>query len=611
MLGEPELGAAGGQGSIVQWEEVPLPALARRVRLKTLQRLQKQFASLAKVTICLTTVDGELITEPTWGCRFTEMIATSPAGREIFANDLVVFAADIKSFVPFIGQQGTRLYAAPIERAGERLGLIVVGTRPDHTLTDQEVGTLAARLGLDLEALKRAAGELEPWDQETHTTTCQFADLLADTIALLYAQAVRIERQVADLRTVHELANLLAGTSDLQEILDRTVQRVVEVMGVKACGIRLLDEEKGELVVKAVCNLSDDYLQKGKVLIGDSMIDTAALKGETVYIPDAPNDSRLRYPEYARKEGIVSCLCVPMIYRGQTVGLLRVYTDRRYVFDAAEESLLRSIASQAASAIINARLREARKETRHFEQQLRHAREIQRRMLPASSPNHARLSFGCAYRPSLQLAGDFYDFLYLSVDAVGLCVADVVGKGLPAALLMASIRSSLRAHAHSIFDLDEILFQVNRSMYRDTLVGEFATLFYGVFWNSGTRLTYCNAGHPPPLLLRGGAFQELDVGGPVIGVMPAECFEKKVLSLREGDVIVFFTDGVTEALDFQGEAYGSGRLRESIQRHRELETQHMADQLLWDVRRFVGLAEQSDDITIVVVKVTRPAGARP
>jgi sigma-B regulation protein RsbU (phosphoserine phosphatase) len=608
MLREAELETAEVEVKVMQRGEVSLPVLARRVGLTTLQRLQKQFASLAKATIGLTTIDGGLITEPTWGSRFSEMIATSPVGREAFANDLVVFAADITSSVAFIGQPGTKLYAAPIERAGERLGLIVVGTRSDHVLTDQEIGALAGRLGLDVEALKEAAGVLEPWDEQTCRSTCQFAHLLADTIALLYAQAVRIERQVADLRTVHELANLLAGTSDLQEILDRTVRRVVEVMGVKACGIRLLDEEKGELVVKAVCNLSNDYLQKGKVLIGDSMIDTVALRGETVYIPDAPNDSRLRYPEYARKEGIVSCLCVPMIYRGQTVGLLRVYTDRRYVFDATEESLLRSIASQAASAIINARLREARKEMRYFEQQLRHGREIQRRMLPAGLPDHAGLLFGCAYRPSLQLAGDFYDFLYLSDDAIGLCVADVMGKGLPAALLMASIRSSLRAHAHSIFDLDEILFQVNRNMCRDTLLGEFASLFYGVFWNGGTRFTYCNAGHPPPLLFRGGAFQELGVGGPVIGVMPTECFEKKVISLREGDTLVFFSDGVTEALDFQGEAYSSGRLRESIRRHRALETQHMADQLLWDVRRFVGLAEQSDDITIVVVKVSRAKG---
>ena len=168
---------------------------------------------------------------------------------------------------------------------------------------------------------------------------------------------------------------------------------------------------------------------------------------------------------------------------------------------------------------------------------------------------------------------------------------------------MASIRSSLRAHAHNIFALDQIMAHVNWDMSRDTIVSEFATMVYGVFWANGTRFTYCNAGHPPPLLLRGDSFTELTTGGMVIGVVPDADFEREVVELRDGDVIVLFTDGVTEALDFHGEAYGLARLRESIVTHRGLPAPHMAEQLLWDVRRFAGLADQSDDITIVVVKV--------
>jgi sigma-B regulation protein RsbU (phosphoserine phosphatase) len=578
-------------------------ALTDRVRLKTLQRLQERFAALGQVTICMTTVAGELITKPTWGGRFSELLATSPKGRPVFESDIRRLAEDLGAEVPSLCQAGTYLYAAPIERAGHRLALIILGTRPVRPLEERAIRALAARYEIDPNALIEAAGELEPWSERERVATHQFADLLADTIATLYAQAVRIERQVADLRTVHELADLLSGTSDLQEILDRTVKQVAEVMGVKACGIRLVNEETGELVIKAVHNLSEDYLRKGAVLIGDSPIDAAALAGKTVYVADAPNDPRFRYRGSARREGIVSGLCVPMVYRGQTVGVLRVYTDKRYLFDSAEESLLRSIASQAASAIINARQREAEGETARFQQQARRAGEIQRRMLPAKLPDRQGLTFGCVYRPSLEVGGDLYDFLSLTNEDLGLCVADVAGKGLPAALLMASIRSSLRAHAHSIFALDQIIAHMNRDMCRDTIVSEFATMVYGVFWANGTRFTYCNAGHPPPLRLRGDSFTELTTGGTVIGVMPDAVFEREVLELRAGDVIVFFTDGVTEALDFHGEAYGIARLRESILRHRGLRAQHMAEQLLWDVRRFAGLADQSDDITVVAVKV--------
>jgi sigma-B regulation protein RsbU (phosphoserine phosphatase) len=140
-------------------------------------------------------------------------------------------------------------------------------------------------------------------------------------------------------------------------------------------------------------------------------------------------------------------------------------------------------------------------------------------------------------------------------------------------------------------------------MCRDTLGGEFASLFYGVFSPDGGQMTYCNAGHNPPLLLRGQDFRRLEIGGLVIGVSPDERFARDVVNLEPGDVLVFYTDGVTEALDFESQAFTESRLRESIIRYRDEEAATLARQLLWDVRRFVGLAPQADDMTVVVAKV--------
>ena len=170
--------------------------------------------------------------------------------------------------------------------------------------------------------------------------------------------------------------------------------------------------------------------------------------------------------------------------------------------------------------------------------------------------------------------------------------------------MMASIRSAIRAYAHDGDDVATVVALANRHLCRDTLISEFATLFYGVFSPDGRKLTYCSAGHTPPLLARAGSFTELTVGGMVIGVNPEEHFDSQVVDIHPGDLLAIITDGVTEAMDFDGRAYGVTRLRESIIRQGALDAQQCAQQLLWDVRRFVGLASQSDDITVVVVKAS-------
>lgn len=409
---------------------------------------------------------------------------------------------------------------------------------------------------------------------------------------------------LSELRIVHELTELLAGRLDLQQILNLTVEKVVEAMNVKACAIRLLNEETDELVLKAVCNLSEDYLKKGPVMLKDNAIDAEAFSGQAVYIEDAPNDPRTLYPENARREGIVSGLSIPMAFRGQSVGVLRVYSGKKRRFRESEEMLLRSIGLQAASAIINSQLFEQRAAAEKFQRQVDNAGEIQRRMLPDDPPSHSGLEFGCVYDPTLQVGGDFYDFLELSNNQLGLCVADVVGKGLPAALMMASVRSALRAFAHYGHDLQEVMTQTNRHMCRDTLVSEFATVVFGYFSGDGTKFTYSNAGHLPVLRLRNKKFTEHMTGGMVIGVHEQAGYEVETITIESGDILVFVTDGVTEAMDFQGVQYGWDRLLESIQKHQALNAKLLAQQILWDVRRFVGLAEQSDDITIVAVKKT-------
>ncbi|UCE58765.1 MAG: SpoIIE family protein phosphatase [Phycisphaerales bacterium] len=575
------------------------------VDVDTLQRLQDRFTELGRVTVCICTIYGELITVPSWGSRYSQIIGTSRTGRTEFAKTIAKCVEDCNCQAPAKCHEGMTCYATPILHNGHRLAVIVAGTRVPKPPPVDAIREIAQSYDIDADGLLDAVEQIDPYSGGTPEAIRCFADVLADTISTMYRQAALIEQQLHDLDAVHGMTELLSGSHDLQEILDLTVEQVVALMDVKACGIRLLDNDTGELVVKAVHNLSDEYLDKGPVTLSENAIDAAAIDGQAVYIEDASTDPRVRYPENARREGIVSGLCVPMTYRGTTVGVIRVYTAKRRVFSESEEAMLRSIASQAASAIINSRLHDEQHATERFQRQVKAAGEIQRRMLPREAPSHEHLEFGCVYVPTLQLGGDFCDFIDLPGKDTGVCIADVVGKGLPAALMMASVRSALRASAGRTVHVQGTVSEVNRHMSRDTLSGEFATLFYGVFSADGRSLTYCNAGHPPPMLFRGDDLIELTDGGLVIGVHPDAPYQSGFVTLQQGDVIAMVTDGVSEALDFNDIAYERERLVSSIRRHRSLAAQQLAQQILWDVRRFAGLAEQSDDITILTVKVVR------
>ncbi len=576
--------------------------LAELVGPATLHAMQDRFAALGQVTVCICTVAGELITEPTWGSPYSAMIGTSDRGRELFRNRLHELAASVKKEVPSVCHEGLCLYAATVKLETERLGMIVVGTRPPGPPSAEELEAAAVKFGLNAQDLAQTVVHFTQHTGATPDATHQFADTMADTLATMYEQAKRIQQQFADLSVVHDLANRLSSSANLDEVLTNAVNRVVEVMPVKACVIRLLIPQTGELVIKAVCNLSEQYLMKGRVVLDANSIDAAAFAGEAVYVPDARTDPRIRYPADAKREGLVSGLCVPMTYRGETVGVLRVYTAHVYRFTDPETSLLRSLGSQAAAAIINARLYEDHIRAGVVQRQIQAAAQIQRRMLPAHPPASDCFEFGGVYKPTLDVGGDFYDYLELPNGGIGVCVADVVGKGFPAALMMASVRSALHVSARNDPNIGRTLEAVNRHMCRETLDSEFATLVYGAFSPDGQSFAYCNAGHIPPIVLRGGELTDLTCGSTVIGVFPQEQFPSETVGIEVGDVLVMVTDGIIEAFDFQDRQYSMERLRASIQRHAKLSASQMARQILWDVRRFVGLSQQSDDITIMVVR---------
>ena len=563
-------------------------------------------AEATATTAVLFDAEGGVLVGPMPGSAWARELLKTDGGRDLIlaVHRAALGSGDAQIANPIAAAlaEATDHFAVPLTVGGQKAGTLTLGDRPRRPLPETLVTQVAEALKANSTDLRTAAGQLKPWAPDEAAAAKDLAALFNRLFGEICGQERSLQLRIEELSVVYNITGLMAGTMDLAQILNKIARLVTDVMKVKACSIRLLDENTGSLTIKAICNLSEAYLTKGPVTVDRSPIDAAALTGQIVYIPDLPNDPRTLYPHEAREEGIVSALICGMIYRGKPVGAIRVYTGEPHVFTPFEDSLLQAVSSQAAAAIVNAQLFGQKLAAERFTRQLEYAGEVQRRMIPSAPPSTDRIEIGAVYRPTFEVGGDFYDFISLPKKNMGIAIADVSGKGVPASLQMASLRAALRVNAYHMYDIDRIVAQVNRHLCRDTGQGEFATMFYGVV-SPSLRFTYCNAGHNPPMLLRDGQIQHLETGGIVLGVDPNAVFERGLMDFKAGDVLLLYTDGAVEALNFNDEQFGQGRLTDSLRLNAEQSAQRIAQNILWDIRRFRGLADRTDDLTMVVVKI--------
>jgi sigma-B regulation protein RsbU (phosphoserine phosphatase) len=555
--------------------------------LPTLQEIQDSFAAVANVKATITDEQGRILTQP---------------------NPTTEFLRKQRAIADAEEQQGPRQegaeYVAPIMVNEHRLGTIRMSVNGSAGMIDEsKLEGLSQKLGIDGRRLKAAATQLLR-QKSSRPAAIQFLYLLANAIARLCYQEYQLRQRINELTAVYNVTAILSESRDLNKMLQRTVQIVAEVMGVKASSIRLINRDDDELITKAVYNLSDAYLNKGPMRLSAAIVDRTALSSKGYeYVGDMANDPRVLFPQDAAREGVVSTLAVGMRYKGRPVGVLRVYTAEKQTFPQHRIDLMKAIAAQAAAAIENTRLIAEAIQAEALEKQVRMAADVQQRMIPQKPPELPNLELASVYVPCYELGGDFYDFIPLPDDNVALVVADVSGKGVPASLIMASVRAFLRAEVDNVYYLYEIMRRINLMLCRDTKPSEFVTLFYGVLNARTRRLTYCNAGHPPALLLRGGTLMELHGENTVLGINPDEDWKQSIVDLKKDDLLLMYTDGLPDAMNFQKETFGRQRVLEAFQKGGK--TADLAAQnLLWEMRRFVGLTKRTDDVTMIAARMT-------
>ena len=576
--------------------------LTELVDVEVLQKIQDSFAAATRLHLVTRDGAGAAVTRPSRPTQLCTLLdgreLQELCGAPLEADAALAWAPSDER--PFALVRLRR----PIEVAGDGLGFLeMTGLLARGDLAPDLAARTGERLGLTADELGRVLGESWLRRPEAVNAAAELLRSLADVLSELCRRGAESRRQLRELAALWDVSVLLTQTTGLQECLDLITRTTTETLGVKGCLIRLLDEGSGELNIKSVYNLSQRYLEKGPVNLADSAVDQDAVMGRVVYIPDVREDPRTLYPRESAEEGLCSSLCVALRTKGRVIGTIRVYTTEPHLFTDGEVRLFESIANQAAASIENAALYEEARRAQAMDKELSAAAEIQRRLMPTSDPAIPGFDIASRYVPFATVGGDLFDFVPIQNQHLGLVIADVSGKGVPGAILMAATRAVLRGHIETVYAARDIIAKTNRSLCRDIGEEQFVTLFYGALDTVNRRLTYCNAGHAAPILFRGDQHCELREGGLVLGADAKAVYEERQFYIHPGDLLIFYTDGLTETMNPEGETFGRERLIATAQAHRAEPARQLIDRVWHALRDFARGTEPRDDFTIIVLKV--------
>lgn len=491
-------------------------------------------------------------------------------------------------FVRDLGSKnGTLLNGVPVEGAVE--------LRPGDRIQ-------AGRLIFELQAIAAAeALPPHPLEQPGVASTATIAVRLDHLMSRQAAEGRSAEepplKSAGHLQALLHAGVELAGRMSLSELLPLILDLAANAVGAPR-GVLLLEED-GELVPRAV---------RGKPFQISRTAQERVLRGkESLLIQDARSEEKLRMQASIISQGVRSLLAVPLQTKERVIGLL--YLDSASAaraFTREDLNLITVMANIAAVRIEIARLAEVEERERRVSLEMEQAAEIQRGLLPACPPAVKGLEIA-AFNQSCHFAGgDYFDFFPRPDGRLLIVVGDVAGKGMPAALLMASLQARLQVLVEGEHDLARLAGSLNRITAAHCPGNRFVTLFLCEIDPSSGHMSFVNAGHNPPLILRrDGAAEMLDGGGLILGVLPEAAYEAMHGQLREGDVLALFSDGVTEAENpATGGQFGEERLAEALAGAGAFPPEEMIARVRTAVSAFAGSVSGSDDFTLVIVKKT-------
>ena len=413
---------------------------------------------------------------------------------------------------------------------------------------------------------------------------------------------------VDKLRLLLDITKKISRSLNLQEVLLLVMDTLDSLLPYDAAGIYVIRRdphmsEGGTTTLvfhaEAMRGYGVEEMMELRLKAGQGLIGHVAQSGEPIISPDVRLDPRYVNARRATRSEMVA----PIISNDEVIGVFDLESDHLDAYTEDDREVLMLLTSQVAIIIEKAMLHEQLVEKKRLEAQLEVARQVQLSLLPPRDPTLEGFDISAYNFSTEEVSGDYYDFVKVYEDHLGLVIADVSGKGIPASLLMAFLRASLRAAIHIGYAPHVAMSKVNYLLWESIERNQFVTAFYGVLDSTNRTLAYTNAGHNPPLMLdAGGDARFIERGGLPLGMFRDARYYEYYLPVEPGQTLVLYTDGVTEAADAKGEEYGRERLERAVREGRDLAARALIDFIYADVLAWTGGRGATDDVTFVVIK---------
>ena len=412
------------------------------------------------------------------------------------------------------------------------------------------------------------------------------------------------------IRLLLDIVGKFNSTMDPSRLLHDIIESTKGMVEAEASSLFLLSDGGKNLELTIPTGPATAEVSGKKIASDHGISGWVVQHQQPVLITDVQSDPRfqgelLSNPKFQSR----NMICVPLNNnQGKTIGVLQAINIKEDFVNEEMLGLFQTLANQAATALENVHVKQQQLAAELVNKELEVATEIQARFFPQQTPNLEGYEVAGCSIPAKDVGGDYYDFIPNPEPCQhGFVVADVTGKGVPASLLMATMRATLRANIqNNPNDIVQALRQVNGDIYRDSPVDKFITSIYCNLDYESHELSYVNSGHNPPYIVRANdnRIEELDQGGVMLGIMEEIDLPKATLSIDKGDILMLFSDGVTEATNPSGELFSEERFEQWLLDHNQLSAEEMKDALLKTLRDYADGSPQSDDITFIIVKRT-------
>jgi sigma-B regulation protein RsbU (phosphoserine phosphatase) len=505
------------------------------------------------------------------------------------------------------------------ERLRIRVGKGVVGRAAEHResillqdvrLEDNYISAnpdVRSELAVPLIVKNRVIGVIDLQSEQVGYFQPEHRRLLELTASRV-AQAIenarlytRVARQAQTLAVLNEIAREVTSILDLDPLLERVGELLRRLIDYQMFSILLLNEREQVLEIQYSVRFGHPVSTPAeKVPIDRGLVGTAVRERRLIHAGDVRKDARyfMVNPE-TRSE-----MAVPLLYKGKVVGVLDLEHVRVNYFNDDHQRTLVTLASQIAVAIENARLyQRVTQQEQRLEHDLDMARDVQLRLLPPTPARKPHAEFATRFLPARTIGGDLYDFLPYDENCIGIAMSDVSGKAAPAALYAALISGIMRAATSQMLSPADMLKQLNDSLQERKMDAQYVTMLFAVWNDEKQTLQIANAGAVQPLFCRAGQVETVEAEGFPLGMFKDVSYEEFTLSTRPGDAIVFFSDGIVDAVNENEEMFGNDRLVALVTSQLTNSAEGMVAAIYQELSAFQGGVERFDDETVVVLKV--------